>query len=86
MTDLSCRHTKVRVDYDHPYGSIRGVPVAELQASDPATTRPIMTLIGPRCADCGVMLTQDMLGARTQPGGDLHDPRFLWSWPRATLP
>lgn len=78
MTEPSCRHAKVHVDYDHPFGLIRDVPVADLQASDPATTRPRMTLIGPRCADCGVMLARRMLGARTRPGGDLYDPRFLW--------
>jgi hypothetical protein len=85
MTDTSCTHAKVRVDYDHPFGLVPDVPLAELQASAPALTRPFMTLDRPRCIDCGVMLTQRMLDARTRPGGDLYDPRFLWPWMRSTL-
>jgi hypothetical protein len=70
----------VRVDYDHPFGLLRDVLVTDLQASDAAKTRPIMTLMNPRCADCGLPLGFDALAPRVQPGGDLYDRRF--SWPR----
>lgn len=73
-----CQHPEVLVDYDHPAGTLRGVEVADLQASDPASTRPVMVLCGPRCKACRQPLSQPALKARTRCGGDLFDVRFKW--------
>jgi hypothetical protein len=74
----SCPHATVLVDYDHPSGLIPNVSIADLRASDPASTRERMTLCRPRCRDCGVPLSRAQLGSRIQPAGDLYDRRFLW--------
>jgi hypothetical protein len=76
----TCTSPDVVVDYDHPHGLIRNVPVQELRRSDPSQTRPVMELRGARCATCGASLDGQQLGARLQPGGDLFDPRFRWLW------
>lgn len=75
----SCEHADVLVDYDHSLGKLSGVPVTELKASDPAKTRPIITLLNPRCGTCGAKLTLRSLTSRIRRGGDLYDPRFAWS-------
>ena len=75
----TCQHANVLVDYDHPFGMLAGVPVTELKASPPATTRPVMTLLNPRCGRCGVKLSRRMLKSRIRRGGDLYDGRFAWS-------
>jgi hypothetical protein len=75
----TCEHADVLVDYDHPFGTLSGVPVAELKASDAGTTRPVMTLLNPRCGTCGAALSRRSLRSRTRRGGDLFDPRFTWS-------
>jgi hypothetical protein len=75
----SCQHPQVVVDYLHPYADLIGIRVNDLQASDPTMTRPVMTLQNPRCAECGKRLTRAELRRRMRPGGDLYDPRFLWS-------
>jgi len=69
----------VVVDLLHGHGTVPGVAVEELQASDPAATRPVLSLADPRCADCGRPLTRRELGRRIARGGDLFDRRFLWS-------
>ena len=75
----TCEHADVLVDYDHPFGTLSGVPVSELKASDPAKTRPVMTLLNPRCGTCGAELSRRSLTSRIRRGGDLYDPRFAWS-------
>ena len=75
----TCEHADVRVDYEHPFGTLSGVPVVELKASDPANTRPVMTLLNPRCGTCGAPLSRRLLSSRTRRGGDLYDPRFALS-------
>jgi hypothetical protein len=71
-----CKHEKIIVDYLHPHGDIQGVPLKGLQASDPNRTRPIMTLMNFRCADCGKSMHPRELGLRLKKGGDLYDQRF----------
>ena len=73
-----CPHAEVLVDYDHPAGTIEGVAVADLQASDPARTRQVIVLCNPRCKACGRQLSRQELKERTRRGGDLFDPRFKW--------
>ena len=73
-----CPHRDVTVDYDHPHGTIEGVLVSHLQETDPTSSRPIMTLRNPRCHACLRPLSRAELRDRIRPGGDLHDPRFLW--------
>ena len=75
----TCEHAEVLVDYDHPFGTLSGVRVAELKASDPAKTRPVMTLLNPRCGRCGAKLSRRSLELRIRCGGDLYDARFAWS-------
>jgi hypothetical protein len=55
-----CHHTTVLVDYDHPHGTLV-VRLAELVASDPRTTRDLMVVRRPRCADCGKALSPEAL-------------------------
>lgn len=81
MEDPVCTHPTVIVDYLHPHSTLRSVPVTSLQESDPARTRPSMTLEKPRCADCGDGLLPFDLMLRTRRGGDLFDERFVWSQP-----
>src|SRR5687768_12840553 len=76
----TCEHRNVLVDYDHPFSTLYGVSVSELRASDPATTRPIMELLNPRCATCGATLSRRSLRSRVRRGGDLYDPRFRWDF------
>ena len=75
----TCEHADVLVDYDHPFGMLTRVAVTELKASEPGTTRPIMTLLSARCATCGAKLSRRSLGPRIRRGGDLYDARFAWS-------
>jgi hypothetical protein len=77
MLDV-CQHDEVLVDYEHPFGTIAGVRVADLKASAPGETRTVMTLLNARCAACGAGLSEEQLRSRIQLGGDLHDARFKW--------
>ena len=74
-----CGHPVVLVDYDHPHGTLVGVPVADLRGRPAAGGRPVLALRNPRCRACGQGLSGPALAARTRPGGDLHDERFAWS-------
>ncbi len=75
----ACEHANVLVDYDHPFGTLSGVPVTELKGSVAAESRTIMTLLNPRCGTCSATLSWRSLGARIRRGGDLYDARFAWS-------
>jgi hypothetical protein len=76
----TCLHDEIIVDYPSPYANIEGVPIRDLQDTDPENSRPIMQLTNPRCAECGARLNADHLMYRIRPGGDLHDARFQWIW------
>ncbi len=72
-----CTHPIVIADYNHPYAEIRGVSLLDLKATDLEGARSHFGISKLRCPSCGVLLGAVDLGARLQPGGDLHDPRFL---------
>lgn len=72
----NCQHKIVTVTYRHPHGDIVGASVAQLRATPPDQSRPIMTLASPQCADCGCALSRSQIIHRIVAGGDLHDPRF----------
>lgn len=73
-----CAHVDVLVDYERPHGTLRGVAVATLRATDDAS-RSTMTLRNARCRECGAPLTKRSLGARAKAGGDCFDERFEWA-------
>jgi hypothetical protein len=75
----ACEHRTMIVDYAHPHGDIPGVRFRDLIASDPRSTRPVMSLHRPRCADCGQSFRAATLGNRIAPGGDLFDSRFVFA-------
>jgi len=75
-----CQHNSVSVTYQHPHGDIVGAALVDLMATPPESSRPIMTVTAPRCADCGAVLTRRDLKRRVSRGGDLHDPRFKFIW------
>jgi len=66
------------VAYDHPQGTVVGVAIGALRASDPAEGRPVMTIRNARCRTFGSPLTERELGARAKRGGDCFDARFRW--------
>ena len=72
-----CMHVEIVVDYLHPFGELARVPVTELQRMP--SPRPVMTLVHPRCAACGLAFTPRELGARIARGGDLYSPQFSWT-------
>jgi hypothetical protein len=76
--DSFCEHTRIKVDYHHPQGTVT-LLMADLVASDAHTTRPVMILANPRCDRCGQGLTRMDLEHRLMPGGDLFE-RFQFEW------
>jgi hypothetical protein len=78
MSESKCRHKDIVVDYDHPHGLIQNVSLAELQGSPKEVTQSSMTLINPRCKNCGKALAEAELTIRIQQGGDLYDERFIF--------
>jgi hypothetical protein len=70
-------------------GRSDGRPGHRAEHADPGGSGSPVLVLHPRCTDgrCAVRrtggrseraLTRQMLGSRTQPGGDLHDQRFRW--------
>jgi hypothetical protein len=76
----SCEQPAVLVDYDHPHGTVTGVSIAALMASDVSNTRAVMVVRHPRCAVCGAALTRRDVAGRVRRGGDLYDRRLSWVW------
>ena len=80
MSKELCSHKNIVVDYDHPHGLLANVPISDLQASSRERTRPFMTLLNPRCIDCGKALDKLDLEQRINQDGDLYDERFIFDF------
>ena len=80
MGSKQCSHESVVVDYDHPHGLLQGTATKDLQTSPREQTRPRMTLLNPRCSDCGKLLTKQDLAQRVKQTGDLYDERFIFDF------
>lgn len=74
-----CRHDVVIVDCDYPHGVIEGVPLSELEGSDPSATASLMEVRNARCGRCGKRLDKGEVEERSGSGGAALD-RHSWNW------
>ena len=74
-----CRHDEVIVDCDYPHGVIEGVPLSELEQSDPSSTASLMAVRNARCGRCGKRLDKAEVEERSGRGRSALD-RHSWNW------
>lgn len=77
----SCPHVEIFVEWDRSGGAIRLLlsPKKKRVLHSPQK----MTLRHPKCAGCGKRLSEEELGSRLVPGGDLFDEHYCWEWTQA---